>query len=59
MSQCKRCEHDVSELMNWDTLCEKYIECPNCGLKMTVNYDESYNETDGEDSWWWLELYEE
>ena len=44
--------------MNWDTLCEEFIECPNCGNKMTVEYDESWD-GENEDSWWWLEQYVE
>jgi DNA-directed RNA polymerase subunit RPC12/RpoP len=56
---CLKCEQDVSDLMDWDSLCEKFIECPNCGNKMVVEYDESYNEEGGEDSWWWLEQYNE
>ena len=56
--ECLKCKHDVSDLMNWDTLCEEFIECPNCGNKMTVEYDESWD-GENEDSWWWLEQYVE
>ena len=46
--------------MDWDTLCEEFIECPNCGNKMVVEYDESWDEESGEEnSWWWLEQYVE
>ena len=56
--ECLKCKQDVSGLMNWDTLCEDFIECPNCGNKMTVEYDESYDEESGEENcWWWLEPY--
>lgn len=58
MCNCLICKHDVSELMNWDTLCEDFIVCPNCGNKMKVEYDESYDADSGdEDCWWWLEQY--
>jgi len=53
--KCLKCNEDVSNLMDWDSWNEE-IECPKCGNKMTVNYDESYDEESGEeDSWWWLE----
>lgn len=53
---CLKCDGDVSDLVNWDTLVELYIECPSCGNKMTVEYDEVW---DGEDEsqFWWLEQY--
>ena len=55
---CKKCDEDVSTLMDWDSLCEEYIECSNCGHRMTVKYDYSWDEESGEeDSWWWLEGY--
>ncbi len=55
---CLKCDVDIHELINFDTLCQEFIECPNCGCKMTVNYDESYDsETMEENSWWWLENY--
>jgi len=57
--ECLKCKEYVSELMNWDTLCEEYIECPKCGNKMIVKYDESWDEESGENSWWWLEQYVE
>ena len=53
---CKVCEEDVSELMNWDTLCEDYIECPKCGHKMEVCYDETFD-GENEETYWWLEDY--
>lgn len=57
--ECLKCNHDVSDLMNWDTLCQEFIECPNCGNKMSVEYDESWNEeSEEENSWWWLEHFE-
>lgn len=55
--ECLKCKYDVSDLMNWDTLLEKYIECPNCNNKMIVEYDESYDEENDENGWWWLEQY--
>lgn len=54
---CKKCSYDVSELVNWDTLLDEYIMCPDCGHKMIVEYDESYTEEDGETQYWWLENY--
>jgi len=58
MANCLKCNEDVSELMNWDSLCQEFIICPNCDNKMTVEYDESYDSESGEeDCWWWLEQY--
>ena len=55
--KCLKCDYNVEDLVNWDTLCEDYIECPNCSNKMTVEYDE-YEYDDGEYSYsWWLEQY--
>lgn len=55
---CIECKHDISELVNFDTLCDDFIECPNCSTKMTVEYDESYDEESGNESgWFWLEKY--
>jgi hypothetical protein len=57
---CLNCKCDVSELMNWDTLCHEYIECPECKLKMKVEYEEHWQEgMDDEDSYWWLERFTE
>lgn len=56
---CLKCGEDVSELMNWDSL-HDIIECPKCGHKMVVFYDEDWNEeTDESNEWWWLEDYEQ
>ena len=54
--KCNKCDQDVSDLVNWETLFYKYIECPKCGHKMVVEYDESW---DGEIElcYWWLEDY--
>ena len=56
--ECLSCKEDVSSLMNWDTLCEDFIECPSCKTKMVVEYDESWDGEE-ENSYWWLELYNE
>lgn len=56
---CLKCSNDVSDLMDWDTLCQDFIICPCCGNKMTVEYDETFDEENGEDSYWWLEQYYE
>lgn len=57
---CLKCKEDVGELMAYDTLAWEYIECPKCGNKMVVDYDESYDEETGDvDSWWDLVQYEE
>ncbi len=56
---CLKCKYDISGLMGWDTLTDDYITCPNCGNKMVVEYDESWNEEDGETQYWWLEQYSE
>ncbi len=53
MFACKSCKSDVSDLVNWDTLCNVYIACPKCGYKMEVNYDESWD-GETENGWWWL-----
>ncbi len=56
---CLKCKEDVSSLMNWDTLYEG-ITCPNCGHKMTVNFEESWEEDwEEEITWWWLEDFKE
>jgi DNA-directed RNA polymerase subunit RPC12/RpoP len=57
--KCLKCNHDVFALMSWDTLFQEYIECPNCGSKMSVEYDEDWDEENGFSSWWWVEQYEE
>lgn len=55
---CKKCNEDVSDLMDWDSLSFDYIECPKCGHKMKVEFDDGW---DGEDEnhTWWLEDYKE
>lgn len=57
---CLKCkDEDVSSLMNWDTLYE-CITCPSCGHKMTVHYEESWEEGwEDEISIWWLEDFKE
>lgn len=58
MSYCLKCDSDISELINFDTLLNEFIECPNCGNKMMVEYDESYDSESGEEnSWFWVEQY--
>lgn len=57
ISECLKCGSDVSDLMSWDTLTDEFIVCPSCGNKMTVEYDESWSEEDGELSYWWVEQY--
>lgn len=55
---CLDCNNDISDLVNFDTLCYEFIECPKCKLKMVINYDETWDEeTNEEDSYWWLEKY--
>lgn len=55
---CLDCDNCVSNLVNFDTLCDEFIECSKCKLKMAVNYDETWDEESGiEDSYWWLEKY--
>ena len=48
---CLRCDHDVSELMDWDSLTEDYIVCPECGKKMKVDYDEEEYDDDRHAVW--------
>lgn len=54
--ECLKCKFDVSDLMDWDTLCSEFIECPKCNHKMKVEYDESWDGEE-ENSYWWLENY--
>ncbi len=57
---CLNCEKDCSQFCDFDHLGGEYIECPSCNFKMTVEYDESWDEeTNEEDSWWWFEKYED
>lgn len=56
-SNCLYCNHDLVDLMNWDTLCEEFITCPNCENKLVVCYDEDFN-GDEEYSYWWVEKHE-
>jgi transcription elongation factor Elf1 len=55
-SNCLKCQHDVSDLMNWETLFDEFILCPNCGNKMAVEYDESWDGKE-EISYWSLKQY--
>ncbi len=57
MCYCLKCEYNVSDLMNWDTLIDEFIECSNCGHKMTVEYDMYYSEEEGEIEYWYLLNY--
>ena len=46
--KCIECNNDVSYLISWQTLFDEFIECVNCGCKMDIEYDESFeggNET--------------
>ena len=54
--KCLECEADIGNLINYDTLTDDYIECPNCKNKMKVCYDETW---DGEEEGqiWWVEPY--
>ena len=54
---CLKCETDCGCFMDFDSLCKDFIICPNCGNKMTVEYDESCDEENEEESYWWLEQY--
>jgi len=62
---CINCSCDISEFMDWDILLEDYISCPECGHKMRVYYDESWNGEEDEtfstdeESIWWVESYNE
>jgi DNA-directed RNA polymerase subunit RPC12/RpoP len=58
MHECKKCKADLGDLVWFDTLGDDFIICPNCGNKMVVCYDESW---DGEEEygWFWVEQYEE
>ena len=58
---CLKCDYNVEDLVNWDTLCQDYIECPNCSNKMIVEYDEYESfDCDGIEEYydmWWVEQY--
>lgn len=56
---CEYCDDFISGI-NWDSLSLTYIICPCCLNKMTVHYDEFYDEETSEvDELWWLEKYED
>ncbi len=58
MDKCLKCEEDVSGLVGFNTLCDEFIECPKCGHKMKVEYEESYDPESGEESYWfWVTNY--
>ena len=54
--KCLKCEADVSELVNYHTLGDEFIECPECGNKMVVEYEETWDGEE-ENQYWWLEQY--
>ena len=59
MEECLNCGEDIDDLVNFDTLGE-IIECPKCGCKMKVEYEESYDSESGEESnWFWVTPCEE
>lgn len=60
MYECLKCGLDLEDLVGWNTLTDDFIACPKCGHKMTVEYDESYNDDTGEElCYFWVEDYEE
>jgi DNA-directed RNA polymerase subunit RPC12/RpoP len=60
VTNCLKCNHDCSELVNIDTLVNDYIQCPNCGNKMTIAYEEWFDdETCEEDYLLSLKQFEE
>ena len=55
---CLKCNHDITDFMDFDNLQLDFIECPNCNNKMIVLYDDGYDEeTETENEYWWVEQY--
>jgi len=46
-------------VVSFDTLTEDFIECPNCGFKMVIEYDEEFDGNGDLCCSWWLEKYSE
>lgn len=57
--KCLKCGIDISQLLNFDTLLNEFIECPACKHKMTVEYDEYLDEDDDLLEFFWVENYEQ
>lgn len=60
---CLKCDTDLDSFMDFDNLTKDFIECPECGNKMTIEYDEyEGHNCDGVEEWydmWWVKQYEE
>ena len=48
---CPNCGEDLDMLMNFDNLGDEF-ECGVCHAAFVVEYDESWNEESGEESYW-------
>jgi hypothetical protein len=57
---CNKCKKDIDELIDYGCYGSQEIECSNCGNKMSIEYEEFYNdETSEEFGWWQIEEPEE
>ena len=60
MQNCLKCNTDIDDLVNFDTLTTKYIKCPVCKNKMVVQYDEEWDSDSGDEyGYFWVEQYED
>jgi transcription elongation factor Elf1 len=55
---CLKCNSNISSLVGFETLCDDFIVCPECGHKMTVEYNETWD-GENEEGWFWVEDYKE
>lgn len=54
-AECLKCGAEFEAPYEYDRIGDE-IACPECGHKMTIEYDESYDSESGEESQhWWLE----
>ena len=50
------CDHPkLQHLLDFDHLGDAPVECPDCHAMMSVEYEETYSEEEGEDGWFWLQ----
>jgi len=53
--KCLKCNTEIEGLENYDMIGDT-IECPSCKNKMTIEFDDIWEEgMDEEISYWWLE----
>lgn len=53
-ANCLKCGVYFEAPFEYDRIGDE-ITCPECGHKMTIEYDESYSEDGDEYQHWWLE----